>query len=113
MTFGLCNVALRGLDFIFIYIDDICVSSRSPDEYQQYLEIVFQRLQQHNLTINETKCSWGRKSVRFMGHIVNKNGIRPTTEKIDTIRNFKLPLTAQNMQRLIAMLSAPLKLKCI
>lgn len=113
MTFGLCNAAqtfqrhmdeiFRGLDFLYVYIDDILVASASPEEHHHHLEVVFQRLLQHELTINTGKCSWGQKSVQFLGHVVDKDGIRPTEEKVEVIRHFKLPSTAQELRRFIAM----------
>lgn len=113
MTFGLCNAAqtfqrhinevLRGLDFIYVYIDDICVSSSNMDEHLRHLEIVFQRLQQHGLTINVFKCKFGQNSVEFLGHTVDKNGIRPKADKVDVIRNYKLPSTAKDLRRFMAM----------
>lgn len=113
MTFGLCNAAqtfqrfidevLRGLDFIFVYVDDICDASKNIKEHLVHLEIVFQRLRLYNLTINTAKCHWGQQSIHFLGHIVDKHGIRPTMEKVDIIKNFKLPSTAQELRRFMAM----------
>lgn len=113
MTFGLCNAAqtfqrhidevLRGLDFIFVYVDDICIASTNVQEHLAHLETVFQRLRKHGLTINMAKCVWGQESIRFLGHVVDKNGIRPTMEKVDAIRNFQLPSTAQELRRFMAM----------
>lgn len=113
MTFGLCNAAqtfqrhinevLRGIDFIYVYIDDICVASTNMDEHLRHLGIVFQRLQQHGLTINLAKCNFGQHSVNFLGHTVDKHGIRPHEDKVEVIRNYKLPSTAQDLRRFIAM----------
>lgn len=113
MTFGLCNAAqtfqrhinevLRGLDFVYVYIDDICVASSNNEEHLHHLEAVFQRLQQHGLTINLAKCKFGQQSVKFLGHIVDKDGIRPHDDKVEVIRNYKLPPTAKDLRRFIAM----------
>lgn len=115
MTFGLCNAAqtfqrhinevLRGLDFIFVYLDDICVASANMQQHLQHVEIVFQRLQQYGLTINFGKCVFGQNSVRFLGHTVDKNGIRPHFDKVEVIRNFKLPSIANELRRFIAMIN--------
>lgn len=113
MTFGLCNAAqtfqrhinevLRGLDFVYVYIDDICVASTSAEEHLRHLKIVSQRLRQHGLTINLAKCKFGQSSVKFLGHTVDKDGIRPHEEKIEVIRNYKLPAMAKDLRRFIAM----------
>lgn len=113
MTFGLCNAAqtfqrhinevLRGLDFVYVYIDDICIASNNTAEHLRHLELVFQRLRQHGLTINLAKCKFGRDSVKFLGHTVDRDGIRPHEDKVEVIRNYKLPQTAQDLRRFIAM----------
>ncbi|XP_050339479.1 uncharacterized protein LOC126765838 [Bactrocera neohumeralis] len=69
ITFGLRNAAqtfqrvinevFRGIGNVFTYLDDICVASRSPEEHRAHLRIVFQRLLQHNLTINVAKSVLG------------------------------------------------------
>lgn len=113
MTFGLCNAAqtfqrhidevLRGLDFIYVYIDDICVASTNAEEHLHHLEIIFQRLHGHGLTINLAKCKFGQTSVKFLGHTVDKDGIRPHEEKIEVIRDYKLPSITRDLRRFIAM----------
>ena len=59
MPFGLKNAAqtfqrfmdqvLRGLDFCYVYIDDILVASASPEEHQRHLRLIFERLTHHGL----------------------------------------------------------------
>lgn len=51
MTFGLCNAAqtfqrlihevFRGLDFVFPYMDDICIASKDESEHRFHLRQVF------------------------------------------------------------------------
>ena len=66
MPFGLKNVTqtfqqlmdtvLQGLDFTFVYIDNILVASHSYAEHRTHIQQVFQRLQQHGLLVNFAKC---------------------------------------------------------
>ena len=44
--------ALRGLTFVFAYIDDILIASSSPKEHQQYIQEIFKRLENFGLKIN-------------------------------------------------------------
>jgi hypothetical protein len=65
MTFGLRNAGntfqrqmdrlLAGLDFVFIYLDDIIIGSRSATEHSRHLRALFQRLQTAGLVINQEK----------------------------------------------------------
>ncbi|KAG8172692.1 hypothetical protein JTE90_020349 [Oedothorax gibbosus] len=73
MTFGLRNAAqtfqrfmhsvLRGLEFCFVYLDDILIASRSKEEHLSHLKIVFEKLQQFGLTLNLSKCHFAQPEI--------------------------------------------------
>ncbi|KAL7306193.1 hypothetical protein TKK_0001636 [Trichogramma kaykai] len=75
MTFGLRNAAqsfqkyidsaLRDLDFIFVYLDDILVSSTDMREHEVHLDILLKRRQQASLQLNYSKCVFGKEKVVF------------------------------------------------
>ena len=46
---------LAGLDYCFVYLDDILVASRSVEEHEVHLREVLTRLQQHGLALNAEK----------------------------------------------------------
>jgi len=48
-------------------------------------------LRQFNLTINPAKCSFGKKSIDFLGHHIDSNGIKPLPEKVKAVSDFPLP----------------------
>ena len=60
------NRALSDLDFIFVYIDDILVSSSSPEEHEIHLRKVFTRLKEHALRVNLNKCEFGKIELTFL-----------------------------------------------
>lgn len=115
MTFGLCNAAqtfqrlihdvLRGLDFVFPYIDDLCVASSTIEEHRKHLSIIFQRLRENNLAINLAKCEFGKSELSFLGHLLSKNGIRPLPEKVEVIRKYPKPTIAKELKSFIAMIN--------
>jgi hypothetical protein len=47
---------LRGLDFCFVYLDDILVLPRSLKEHEQHLWALFDLLQRYGILINAAKC---------------------------------------------------------
>jgi hypothetical protein len=81
MTFGLRNAGntfqrlmdriLAGLDFVFVYLDDVIIGSRSMSEHLQQMRILFQRLQAAGLVINREKCMFGVPEVDFLSHHVS------------------------------------------
>lgn len=95
MPFGLRNTAqsfqrcidviLRGLPFVFAYMDDILVASDSPSKHLRYLRVLFKCLTEHGLIINVAKCELGIPSLEFLGHLVDASSIRPLPSKVKAI----------------------------
>ena len=71
--------------FCFTYIDDLLITSSSPEEHKQHLRQVLERLSAHGIFINPQKCIFGVESLDFLGHHVKCHGICPLEEKVQTI----------------------------
>ncbi|KAK4311468.1 hypothetical protein Pmani_017019 [Petrolisthes manimaculis] len=52
---SLMDSVTRGLDFVFVYLDDILVASRTRKEHCAHLKQLCQKLDQHGLAINLAK----------------------------------------------------------
>ena len=100
MPFGLRNAAqtfqrfmdevTRGLDFIFVYIDDIVIASTNALEHEVHLRLLFERFRKYGFILNPAKCVFGVSSLEFLGHEVTAHGIQPLDSKVTTIREFPL-----------------------
>lgn len=67
----------RGLDFCYVYIDDLLIASTSPQQHREHLRLVFERLRHFDMVINPQKCVFGTSTVEFLGHLVDGSGIHP------------------------------------
>ena len=115
MPFGLKNAAqafqrlmdtvCHGLEFAFVYIDDILVASKDIKTHKQHLRLLFQRLQQHGLVINVSKCQFGRDSLDFLGHRITPAGIMPLPEKVDAITQLGQPTTVKSLHEFVGMVN--------
>ncbi|CAL8102051.1 unnamed protein product [Calicophoron daubneyi] len=115
MPFGLRNTSqtfqrfmddvVRGLDFAYVYIDDILVASNSPEEHYQHLASLFQRLKEHNTSINADKCQLGVDKIIFLGHEITAQGIRPVESEVKIIREFPLPSSRTKLQQFLGLLN--------
>ncbi|KAG1933867.1 interleukin-1 receptor accessory protein-like 1-A [Pimephales promelas] len=96
---GLCNspaTFMRMMMTIFgdqnflsllCYLDDLLVFGKTEEESLQRLEMVFQRLKDHNLKLSPSKCIFLRRSVKFLGHIISQEGVASDPTKVDAIVN--------------------------
>ena len=101
MPFGLRNAAqtfqrfmdqvLRGLHFAYAYIDDVLIASVSEEEHHHHLKQVFDRFKEFGIVMNPNKCQLGVASLQFLGHMVDKDGIRPLESRVSAFRDFPLP----------------------
>jgi hypothetical protein len=62
---------------VLIYLDDILIASLNEECYLQYLRTILQRLRQHGLLLNLSKCVFGQSTVHFLGHRVSEQGAKP------------------------------------
>ena len=76
MPFGLKNAAqtfqrlmdrkFRHLPFLFVYLDDILIASRSVEEHLDHLRQLFAIMQENGLQVNPDKCVFfGQLTVLF------------------------------------------------
>jgi hypothetical protein len=77
--------------FVVVYIDDILVFSRSPDEHVQHLRLVFQKLRDNDFKIKLAKCEFEKSEVKFLGHIVGADGVKVDPDKIAAISQWPPP----------------------
>jgi hypothetical protein len=77
--------------FVIVFLDDILVYSRTEEEHEQYLRMVFQVLREHQLYSKLRKCSFYQERIHYLGNIISKDGIAVDPEKIEAIREWLVP----------------------
>ncbi|BHF74434.1 hypothetical protein SprV_0501752000 [Sparganum proliferum] len=115
MPFGLRNAAhtfqsftdhvLRGLPFVYAYIDDLSVASRNEEERKNHSALMFDRLNKFGVVINPSKCVLCVPSLEFLGQQVDSEGLRPLPSKVEAVRNFPPPTFKRQVQRFLGMVN--------
>ena len=117
MPFGLKNApatfsrlmatVLRGLiwKICLVYLDDVIVFSKDFSQHLERLSLVFDRLSKANLRLKPKKCSFGRKKIRFLGHLVSASGIEPLPETCESVKDFPRPSTVREVRSFIGLTS--------
>ena len=59
-----------------VYLDDIIIFSHSYEEHLQHLDAVFERIKQHGLKLNPSKCKFFQRRLKYLGHIISEKGIK-------------------------------------
>ena len=86
------------LNWCIIYLDDVIVYSRTPQEHLERLRAVFQRLWEAGLKLKPSKCEFFKSSISYLGHIVSKDGIGTDPKKVSAIENWSTPQTVTDVR---------------
>jgi hypothetical protein len=92
-------------DKVWAYLDDIVICSSTFDEHISLLNKVIETLKKANLTVNVDKCKFARSSMRYLGYIVDRDGIRTDPDKVAAIINFPRPRNYTELKRFIGLAS--------
>ena len=92
---------LSDIEGVVYLIDDVLVHGKTPEEHNERLYRVLCRLQKEGLTLNREKCRSSMRQVQFLGQIVDESGIRPDPDKINAIRNVRVPTNVGDIRRFL------------
>ena len=88
---------LEGLPMVVVYIDDILITGRTDEEHLDNLEKVLARLQQYGLRLKKEKCFLLQPSVKYLGYIIDAEGLHATPEKVNAIVSAPEPRNVQEL----------------
>ncbi|KAI3753610.1 hypothetical protein L2E82_25669 [Cichorium intybus] len=95
MPFGLTNAPAAFMDlmnrachsfldkFVIVFIDDILIYSKSWDEHKQHLQLVLNLLRKEKLYAKFSKCEFWMQEIQFLGHVINREGVKVDPAKIE------------------------------
>ena len=96
---------LSGLSRVFCYFDDIIVGGKTRNEHNQNLERVFKKLDECGLKLNFSKCRFGLTSLKFLGHIISKEGIRSDPQKVEAILQARIPTDKTELRSFLGLIT--------
>ncbi len=97
------NDVLRDMlnKFVFVYLDDILIYSKSEEEHVQHVRRVLQRLLENQLFVKAEKCEFHKQSVSFLGFIVAPGSMQMDPEKVSAVTNWSTPTDRKQLQRFL------------
>ena len=89
------------LNWCIIYLDDIIVFSKTPEEHIQRLRGVFTKLASAGLKLKPSKCEFFKKRITYLGHVVSENGIESDPRKPEAVKNWPQPVTVTDIHKFL------------
>ena len=108
MPFGLCNAtatfqrliaqALTGVtkkygNLLMCYVDDVVIATPTLEDHIDRLDEVFGCMKRAGLKCKPSKCEILRDSIKYLGRMVDRHGVRPGPEAVEAVLTWKAPRT--------------------
>ena len=107
---GELNMALRPIfahiPDVFLIHDDLIIAAKTRADHNKALAAVMEALDSNGVTLNPTKCVFGKKEIKFWGMIVSEDGVRPDPEKVDALENLSIPKNKEELKSFICMMQS-------
>ena len=86
------------------YIDDTLLQAKDKHEMFTIVGEYHSLLRKANLKAAPDKTMFFLRKVRFIGHVISKDGLSPIASRIDDIRNLKTPESKTEVLRVLGMM---------
>ncbi|GAU39806.1 hypothetical protein TSUD_219810 [Trifolium subterraneum] len=115
MPFGLTNAPAVFMDymnrifqpyldkFVVIFIDDILIYSKDPQEHAEHLRIVLNILREKQLYAKFSKCEFWLSEVKFLGHVISQGGVSVDPSKVEAVLNWERPRTVSEVRSFLGL----------
>nr|XP_043633164.1 uncharacterized protein LOC122604340 [Erigeron canadensis] len=115
MPFGLTNAPAVFMDlmnrvckpyldqFIIVFIDDILIYSKTKKEHEVHLRQALELLRTEKLYGKFSKCEFWLEEVKFLGPVVNKDGIKVDPSKIEAVEHWRRPETPTEIRQFLGL----------
>ena len=99
----LMDIALGSLKYTatLVYMDDLLIPGIDFNDMLSKLKLVFNALRTAGITLKPNKCTLATKCLRFLGHVVNENGIFTDIKKIKAISELPEPKTPKAVRQFL------------
>ena len=115
MPFGLTNTPTTFMDlmnmmfheyldrFVIVSIDDILIFSKSMEEHEEHLRIIFQILREKKLYAKFKKCEFWLDQVVFLGHVISKARISVDPSKVEVVVDWARPTNVSEVRSFLGL----------
>ena len=86
-------------------MDDVLVHGKNQEEHDSRLDAVLDKLKSTGITLNAEKCEFSRSRVKFVGHIIDSEGIRADPDKVRAIADMEAPKNVSEVRRFLGMVN--------
>ena len=115
MPFRLCNtlptfqrlmqncLGELNLTYCLIYLDDVIVFSKMPEEHLRRMRVVFDHLWEHSLKLKPSKCDVFKLEINYLAHHVSQKRVLPSKKNLESIAQCPPPDTYTKVKSFVGL----------
>ena len=92
-----------------LYIDDCLAATKTRRAHLYVLRKLFQRFDEYDVRLARDKCEFMRSEIKWVGHVLDAQGVRPDPEKLHAIKKIPAPRTKEELRKFMHMAQWHLK----
>lgn len=96
---------LEGLDGVVCQMDDVLVFGSNQQMHDSRLHAVLKAIKAAGVTLNSEKCSFSVDKLKFLGHVISKDGVSADPDKTTAIAQMKPPTNITELRRFMGMVN--------
>ena len=94
---------LVGLEGVVCQMDDMLVFGVTREQHDQRLIAMLEPIKEVGVSLNKAKCKFSVSAMKFLGHIVDKDGIRADPDKTKASLCIKSPQNNSELCRFMGL----------
>ena len=86
------------------FMDDILITAKNDVSHIEAIEKVLKKLQEVGFTVKKEKCEFFKKTVQYLGHRIDAEGLHMTKEKVHAILQAPAPKDVGQLKSFLGMI---------
>ena len=86
-----------------VYLDDILSAHKTFDRMLYNLRLIFERVKSSKMLLKPSKCELFKRRIKFLGVYLDKNGISPCPEKVESINKMIKPVNVKGVRSFLGL----------
>ena len=83
---------------VIIYLDNIFIYSNNPADHKKHVCKVLCHLRENGLYAHLDKCHFSEDTIKYLGFILSKDGLKMDPSKVQTIQDWPEPHKVKDVQ---------------